>query len=96
MPYVNVKITEQIPFRGKLRQSWAYMCPFEDVEVGDSVIVPFGEKNELRRAVVHEVGLPETLQKLATKWVAAHGSAAAHNARSALTPSQAKNEIWPG
>ena len=85
MPYVNVEITEAIPFRGKVKHTWAYMCPFDDVEVGDHVIVPFGDKNELRRAIVHEVGLPETLQKLATKWVVAHGSAAAHKAREALT-----------
>ena len=90
MPYVNVRITEKWVMRNGREpdlegKRYAYMCPFESVEVGDHVVVPFGDKNELRRAIVHEVGLPETLQKLATKWVAAHGSAAAHKAREALT-----------
>lgn len=91
MPYVNVEITERFVMRSGREfdpegRKYAYMCPFEGVEVGDHVVVPFGDGNYLRRAVVHEVGLPETLQKLATKWVVAHGSAAAHEVRAALKP----------
>lgn len=75
--YVTVKV--------KISHGWAgpytYCCPFDDVQVADAVIVPFGAENNLKFGVVQEVNPPLTIKQLATKWVAAHVNHRAHDMR---------------
>ena len=58
---------------------FTYACPFEDVRVGDTVVVPFGREGHLRLGEITEIDPPVTLKKYATKWVAAHVDHRAHD-----------------
>lgn len=63
---------------------YTYCCPFEDVEVGDMVVVPLGKKNTRCLGHIRAIGPHISIKHKATKWVAAHVNHRAHNMRMAL------------
>lgn len=93
--YVTVVVWRPDSYTQTIRKSkpCSYVCPFDEVEKGDHVIVPWGEANGLQRGIIHEVDPPANLKRMATKWVAAHVNHRAHNMRTALgVPQLGENE----